>query len=99
MNLLKALLETTTIESATRTSDKTPSTTPKMKPLWTSFAENKAIVTEAIAPNTIGHIKFRGTRWRACSDRPLPLKQGMAVRVIGRQRCNILVVEPALTTV
>ena len=65
-----------------------------IEPLWKDFERNQAQVTETITPNTLGRVKFQGTWWRALSDRPLTLEVGTIVRVIGRQRCNILIVEP-----
>ncbi|NER79722.1 MAG: hypothetical protein F6K42_09085 [Leptolyngbya sp. SIO1D8] len=63
-----------------------------VEPLWKNIEETEAIVIEAISPETLGRVKFQGTRWRAWSDRPLTV--GTEVRVIGRQRSNILIVEP-----
>ncbi|MBE7381326.1 MAG: NfeD family protein [Leptolyngbya sp. SIO1E4] len=65
---------------------------PNVQPLWKNIEKTQATVTETIAPNTLGRVKFQGTRWRAWSNSPLTT--GTAVRVIGRQRSNILIVEP-----
>jgi len=96
MKLLKSLLSTPNSESRSR--EVTPMDLPNLvniEPLWTSFAETKATVTRLIAPDTLGRVKFQGTSWRAWSDRPFTLEPGTVVRVIGRQRSNILVVEPS----
>ncbi|MBF2035040.1 MAG: NfeD family protein [Leptolyngbyaceae cyanobacterium T60_A2020_046] len=53
-----------------------------------------AVVTEPIAPGQLGRVKFQGTRWRARCDRQ-PIAVGTTVRIIGRERSTILVVEPA----
>lgn len=65
-----------------------------VKPLWKKVTDNRATVTEMIAPDSLGHVKFQGTRWRAASDRGLTLEVGTVVRVIGRRHSNILIVEP-----
>lgn len=54
--------------------------------------EPLAIVVDPILPGQFGHVKFQGSRWRAYSDRPIATDT--TVRVIGRQRSNILLVEP-----
>jgi membrane-bound ClpP family serine protease len=60
-----------------------------------SFQENAldpiALVCEPIHPGRLGRVKFRGVRWRACSDRPEVIPEGLTVRVVGR-RSNVLVV-------
>lgn len=65
-----------------------------IKPLWANIPEIQAVVTQTIAPQVLGRVKFRGTRWRALSDRTYPLVEGTIVQVIGRHRSNILIVEP-----
>jgi hypothetical protein len=95
MNVLKALFNTSLSEAPLWSA---PSTDlpgwPAVEPLWQPVSEASAIVTETIAPQTLGRVKFQGTRWRAYSDRPWPLEAGTAVRVIGRHRSNILIVQP-----
>jgi len=60
---------------------------------WQTDADVLAVVRSPIHPGQLGHVKFRGVRWRACCDRPLCIAVGAQVRVLGR-RTNILVVEP-----
>ena len=95
MTVWNALLNNTMTESpvpAEALTDGWP--WPDMQPLWANVTEIQAVVTETIAPQLLGRVKFQGTRWRALSDRPYPLTAGTVVQVIGRQRSNILVVEP-----
>lgn len=65
-------------------------------PLTNDFLKSKdalAIVRSAIEPGELGHVKFHGVRWRACSSYSESIPVGTQVRVLGR-RANILVVEP-----
>ena len=65
-------------------------------PLTNDFLTTKddlAIVRSTIEPGELGHVKFHGVRWRACSSYSRSIPVGMQVRVLGR-RANILVVEP-----
>jgi membrane protein implicated in regulation of membrane protease activity len=59
-----------------------------------AMADTQAIVSQTIAPRTLGRVQFRGTRWRALSYLPVPILAGTVVNVIGRQRTSILIVEP-----
>lgn len=72
---------------------------PEVQPLWADIEEIQAVVSEAIAPKKMGRVKFRGTRWRALSNRPYPLLEGTFVQVIGRHRTSILIVEPITQSV
>lgn len=95
MNLIQALLGASSPDSTT--SNSSPDDVPKMleiQPLWADLAEIEAVVTQAIAPHEMGHVKFRGTRWRALADFSQTLPEGTHVQVIGRHRSNILIVEP-----
>ena len=53
-----------------------------------------AKVDDPIHPGQLGHVKFQGSRWRACHQGRMVLAIGQQVQVVGRQRSNILVVEP-----
>lgn len=53
-----------------------------------------AQVDDPIVPGQLGHVTFQGCRWRACHVQANPLYPGQKVRVVGRYRSNILVVEP-----
>jgi hypothetical protein len=53
-----------------------------------------AQVEDPILPGQLGHVTFQGCRWRACHVQAKPLCPGQKVRVVGRYRSNILVVEP-----
>ena len=95
MNLLKALLSTSVPESDIHGQ---PSVEvggfSRIEPLWTNCSQSEAKVTEPIQPEGLGRVKFQGTLWRAWCDRSLTLEAGTTVRVVGRQRCSILIVEP-----
>lgn len=95
MNLLKALFSTPITEPSFY---EQPGTEGEefagIEPLWTNCDQNQAKVTEPIQPDALGRVKFQGTWWRALCDRPLTLEAGTIVRVVGRQRCSILIVEP-----
>ncbi len=95
MNLLKTLFTVSLTEpdDSTASSLTLPGTL-AIEPLWTTLRENRAVVTDTIAADHLGKVKFQGTWWRAMSDRGLTLEPETAVRVIGRQRTNILIVEP-----
>lgn len=60
----------------------------------TTIADIQAIVLQTIAPQALGRVQFRGTRWRALSHLLAPIEEGTVVKVIGRQRTSILIVEP-----
>jgi membrane-bound ClpP family serine protease len=95
MNVLKALFNSSLTESdVVSESFSDVMEFSDIKPLWANITEIQAVVTQTIAPQVLGRVKFRGTRWRALSDRAYPIAEGTVVRVIGRQRSNILVVEP-----
>lgn len=95
MNLLKALSRSTT---ADRTFLKNTHL-----PVRVSFnslrysrqrkGDTVAVVKSPIEPGQLGHVRFRGVRWRACSDGMQLIPEGTQVKVLGR-RANILVVEP-----
>ncbi|WP_008317358.1 NfeD family protein [Leptolyngbya sp. PCC 6406] len=62
-----------------------------------------AIVDDPIPLGKLGHVKFQGSRWRACYDATkltqmglpaVPLPIGTSVRVVGRRYSTVLVVEP-----
>ncbi|MDB9528455.1 NfeD family protein [Oscillatoria sp. CS-180] len=95
MNVFKALLDTPNADLV----GFEPSVDDKfqiseVQPLWTDIAEIEAVVTQAIAPDGMGRVKFHGTRWRALTERSYTLPAGTSVHVIGRHGSNILVVEP-----
>jgi hypothetical protein len=95
MNVLKALFNSSFTESSLfPESFEESSYFPEIEPLWINIQEVQAIVTQTIAPQVIGRVKFRGTRWRALSDRPYALPEGTLVQVIGRHRTSILIVQP-----
>ncbi len=54
-----------------------------------------AIAAEAILPGKLGHVKFQGSRWRAYCQSATQIPAAATVRVIGRYRSTILLVEPA----
>ncbi len=99
MNLLKVLFGST--EEETAFFENVPPLTDDLFGLSDPFQGNAfepvAIVCAAIHPGRLGHVKFRGVRWRASSDRPVVIPVGTAVRVLGRQS-NILIVEPVTTS-
>ena len=100
MNVLKAVFDSPLTQSKFLPDSFTDMTEfSEIKPLWANVTEIQATVTQTIAPKVLGRVKFRGTRWRALSDRGYPLTEGTVVRVIGRQRSNILIVEPVHTPV
>lgn len=95
MNVLKTLFNTTAPKSNfVAESLVEMSQFPDIQPLWANLTEIQATVTQTIAPQVLGRVKFRGTRWRAVSDRPYPLAEGTVVQVVGRHRTNILIVQP-----
>lgn len=99
MNLLNAFVSSPITEPVfSEPSAPALSRIPGIDPLWTDTDKNRAVVIEVISPDKLGRVKFQGTRWRAWSDRPFQLEAGTAVRVIGRKRCNILIVEPIYST-
>lgn len=61
---------------------------------WRDQTDTVATVKSKIEPGQIGHVTFRGVRWRASCNCAVRIPNNAQVRVIGR-RANILVVEPA----
>ncbi|MEB3268038.1 MAG: NfeD family protein [Leptolyngbya sp.] len=93
MNLLKALFPIT--EDPSHFFD---NTLPFFSGHWPELTTPSPIllaqVDDPIAPGQLGHVKFQGSRWRACHQGRMVLVTGQQVQVVGRQRSNILVVEP-----
>lgn len=93
MSLLRTLFATTSADFLQQAADHAqPNHNPGQD--YQEIATGKAVVTRTIAPDELGRVKFQGTWWRAGSDRSIVLQVGTTVRVIGRQRSNILIVEP-----
>lgn len=93
MNVLKTLFTTTNADFLQRPAGKAPLMVEVRRGCRDTEAD-QAMVTRTISPDELGRVKFQGTWWRAGSDRSLVLQAGTSVRVIGRQRSNILIVEP-----
>lgn len=100
MNVFKILFNSSLTEPDFRSESLIDEISPfsEIQALWTNFADVQATVSQAIAPQMLGRVKFRGTWWRALSDRPDCLPEGTLVKVIGRHRTNILIVTPIVQT-
>lgn len=95
MNLLKALFSHEA-EATNFFEDTYPLTTnffASNPDTWQTPITVVAMVKDEIRPEKLGHVRFHGVRWRACSDRGQVIPEGAKVRVLGR-RTNILVVAP-----
>lgn len=93
MNLLKTLFSTAEVDILS-SSLKEATLISEEDQLGEDAEADRAVVTRRISPDSLGRVKFQGTWWRAGSDRALILETGTLVRVVGRQRSNILIVEP-----
>lgn len=58
------------------------------------YAPDTGLVTDQICGSKHGWIRYEGTRWRSVCPQDLVLLPSQRVKIIGRIRTSILVVEP-----